>query len=261
MGRTLAHAVALHPLADRFAAVAGEYERGRPEYPRAVTDALAEELMLGPGARVLDLAAGTGKLSRALLAAGLDVVAVEPQRELRERLAQAVGSERAHDGLAERIPLQAGSVQAVTVADAFHWFDHAAALAEIARVLAPGGGLAVIMTAVDWSGASWAHELGTLIMRLRPEHPQFDGPPWQQALAETGAWEEVREVRISAQAPAQLERIVDHIASMSWVAALPAGERASTLAQVRRLLEQGTTPAQLTVHYALGLTRLRTSAG
>lgn len=253
--------MALHPLADRFAAVADEYERGRPEYPRAVTGALAGELLLAPGARVLDLAAGTGKLSRALLAAGLDVVAVEPQRELRERLAGAVGAERAHEGLAERIPLQAGSVQAVTVADAFHWFDHAAALAEIARVLAPGGGLAVITTAVDWSGASWAHELGSLITRLRPEHPQFDGPPWQQALAEDDSWEELREVRISAEAPAQLERIADHVASMSWVAAMPARERASTLEHVRGLLERGTTPAQLTVHYALGLTRLRARAG
>jgi SAM-dependent methyltransferase len=252
--------VALHPLADRFAAVAGEYERGRPEYPRAVTGALAAELSLAPGARVLDLAAGTGKLSRALLAAGLDVVAVEPQRELRERLAVAVGAERALEGLAEAIPLEPGSVQAVTVADAFHWFDHAAALAEIARVLAPAGGLAVVTTAVDWSGASWAHELGSLITRLRPEHPQFDGPPWQQALAADGSWEELREVRISASAPAHPERIADHVASMSWVAAMPESERAATLEQVRGLIEQGTTPAQLAVHYALGLTRLRTGA-
>ena len=149
-----------------------------------------------------------------------------------------MGAERAHAGLAEEIPLATGSVRAVTVADAFHWFDHAAALAEIARVLAPGGGLAVITTAVDWSGASWAHELGSLIMRLRPEHPQFDGPPWQQALAASGCWEEAREVRLSAPAPAQLERIADHIASMSWVAAMPAEQRAATLAHVRRLLER-----------------------
>ena len=71
--------MALHPLADRFASVAEEYERGRPEYPPGVVGALTAELGLGPGAAVLDLAAGTGKLTRALLAAGLDVIAVEPQ--------------------------------------------------------------------------------------------------------------------------------------------------------------------------------------
>jgi predicted RNA methylase len=76
----------LHPLAERFAGVAGAYERGRPEYAPAVVGAIAAELRIPPGARVLDLAAGTGKLTRALLNAGLDVVAVEPQRPLREVL-------------------------------------------------------------------------------------------------------------------------------------------------------------------------------
>jgi len=78
--------VALHPLAEQFAAVAGEYERGRPNYPLAVVGALAAELGLAPGASVLDLAAGTGRLSRVLMAAGFDVVAVEPTEALREPL-------------------------------------------------------------------------------------------------------------------------------------------------------------------------------
>jgi SAM-dependent methyltransferase len=121
--------VVLHPLAEQFASVAGAYERGRPEYPPSVVGALAAELQIEPGARVVDLAAGTGKLTRALLAAGLDVVAIEPQASLRELLAASIGSERALEGLAEAIPLADGSVAAVTVADAFHWFDQAAASA------------------------------------------------------------------------------------------------------------------------------------
>jgi ubiquinone/menaquinone biosynthesis C-methylase UbiE len=159
--------VTLHPLAEKFAAVADSYDRGRPEYAPAVVGALVDELQLGPGADVLDLAAGTGKLTRALLAADLDVVAVEPQSELRELLVASVGAERVRDGVAEKIPLADGSVDAVTVADGFHWFDRPAALAEIRRVLRPGGGLALLWAVPDWSGASWAHEVGTLMAGKR----------------------------------------------------------------------------------------------
>src|SRR5689334_16563116 len=125
--------MALHPLADKFASVADAYELGRPDYPPAVVGALAAELGLAQGAPVLDLAAGTGKLTRALVAGGLDVVAVEPQAGMRERLAAHIGAERVRDGVAEEIPLEAGSVDAVTVADGFHWFDRPKALAEIRR--------------------------------------------------------------------------------------------------------------------------------
>ena len=127
----------LHPLAAEFASVADAYERGRPEYAPAVVGALAAELGVAPGAPVLDLAAGTGKLTRPLLAAGLDVVAVEPQAPMRDRLAAIIGGERVREGFAEAIPLPDASVDAVTVADGFHWFNHAQALAEIRRVLTP----------------------------------------------------------------------------------------------------------------------------
>src|SRR5437868_12217076 len=109
----------MHPLAAQFAELADVYERGRPGYPPAVVGALAAELGLAPGARVLDLAAGTGKLTRALLAGGLDVLAVEPQAALRDVLARRIGAERVHDGVAEAIPLADASVDAVTVSDAF----------------------------------------------------------------------------------------------------------------------------------------------
>ncbi len=150
---------ALHPLAASFAGAAGAYERGRPEYAAEVVDAIVGELGLAAGAPVLDLAAGTGKLTRALAAGGLEVFAVEPQPELREILVATGGGERVYDGVAEAIPLPDASVDAVTVADAFHWFDRTIALTEIARVLRPGGGLAVLTTVPDWGGASWAHEV------------------------------------------------------------------------------------------------------
>lgn len=244
----------LHPLSTGFADVAGAYERGRPEYAPAVVGALAAELHITPNAPVLDLAAGTGKLTRALLGIGMDVVAVEPQAELREILAESVGAERVREGIAEAIPLPDASVAAVTVADAFHWFDHAPALREIRRVLGLDGGLAVLSTAPDWGGASWAHELGTLLAGMRPEHPHYDGPSWQEAVRALGGWTTPREIRLTTMQPAFPERIADYLLSVSWVAALSENQRAETLARGAAIVGSGETPAEMPVHVVIGLT-------
>jgi SAM-dependent methyltransferase len=245
-----------HPLAQHFATVADAYERGRPEYPPAAIRALSVELGLAPGAPVLDLAAGTGKLTRALLAYGLDVLAVEPLPALREVLSRRIGAARVRDGVAEQIPLADRSVAAVTVADAFHWFDQERALAEIRRVLWPGGGLAIVITVPDWSGATWAHELGTLVTESRPHHPHFDGPPWQESVRAAGGWTEPREIRVTISQPADPDRIVDHLASMSWIAASPEPERGRSVERIRSIVTGGYTPPELPLHVTLGLTSL-----
>jgi SAM-dependent methyltransferase len=248
--------MALHPLAAKFAAVALAYERGRPNYAPAVAGAVAAELGLETGAPVLDLAAGTGKLSRALLAAGLDVVAVEPQQTMRKTLEAAIGAERVREGVAEDIPLDDASVRAVTVGDGFHWFDQPRAVEEIRRVLQPEGGLAVLTTAPDWGAASWGHDVGTLLMELRPEHPFFDGPPWREAVERSGGWTDPWEIRVTTSQPADPQGIVAYVASMSFVAALSDEERAARLAQVADLVEAGETPEALGVQVVIGLTRL-----
>jgi SAM-dependent methyltransferase len=249
--------MALHPLAAGFADVAQAYDRGRPEYAPAVVGAIAAELQVPAGGRVLDLAAGTGKLTRALIAAGLDVVAVEPQAPLRELLAASVGAERVREGTAEAIPLPDGALAAVTVADAMHWFDHVAALTEIRRVLRPGGGLAALTTVPDWGSASWAHEVGSIIGDLRPQHPHFDGPPWQDALAADDGWGPAREIRLTSSQPLRAERFIDYVASISWVAALPRQRRAETLAQIAALVQAGDAPSELPVHVIVGLASTR----
>jgi len=248
--------MALHPLAAQFADLADVYERGRPGYSPAAIGALVAELGLKRGDRVLDLAAGTGKLTRGLHGAGLDVVAVEPQAAPRERLAETIGAERVLEGYAEDIPLPDSSVDAVTVADAFHWFDAERALAEIGRVLRPGGGLAVLSAHPDWSSSSWSHEVGSLINELRPEHPYFDGPPWHAAVSAEGGWTDPREIRVTAPQPADPDRIVDYISSMSFVAALSDERRRDALQRVRGLIEAGETPVEMPITAVIGLTSL-----
>ena len=123
--------------ASSFGAAADAYERGRPPYPPEAVDWL-----LPPGAsRVLDLGAGTGKLTRQLRDRGLDVIAVEPSAGMRDQLARAVPGVTVRAGSAEELPLAGGSVDVVLVAQAWHWVDRSRAVPEVARVLVPGGRL------------------------------------------------------------------------------------------------------------------------
>ena len=141
-----------------FGAAAEAYERGRPEYPPAALDWL-----LPAGARdVLDLGAGTGKLTRQLVARGLNVVAVDPSGGMLEQLRAAVPGVPAMIGRAEEIPLQDGAVDAVLVAQAWHWVDPERAPREVARVLRPGGRLGLVWNRRD-ERAAWLAEFGEIM--------------------------------------------------------------------------------------------------
>jgi ubiquinone/menaquinone biosynthesis C-methylase UbiE len=135
--------------AQGFSSVADVYERSRPGYAPEAVAWLCERLRIGCGRVVLDLGAGTGKLTRQLVFTGANLIAVEPLEEMRAELARTVPDAEAKAGTAEQIPLADASVDAVVSAQAFHWFDTERALAEIHRVLRSGGSLGLIWNTRD----------------------------------------------------------------------------------------------------------------
>jgi SAM-dependent methyltransferase len=142
--------------ANSFGARAAAYAEHRPDYPAEAIRWILEPLGAGPH-QVLDLAAGTGKLTGVLLAEGHHVTAVEPDEAMLSELVRHHGAARALPGTAERIPLPDGTVDAVVVGQAFHWFDPARAMPEIARVLRPGGVLAALWNDYD-NSVPWVDE-------------------------------------------------------------------------------------------------------
>jgi SAM-dependent methyltransferase len=227
--------MALHPLVAGFAEVADAYERGRPGYPPAVIAALG----LPAGARVADVGAGTGKLTRALVAGGFDVVAVEPLPGLRAALSQAVPGASVVEGKAEALPLEDASVDAVVCADAYHWFDGPRAVAEFARVLRSAGTLALLWNweADEEDPPAWRAELWELAGSIRPAHPSLDGGDQGRGAVDASAafgtlsCDEVVHAFATSRA-----RIVDQFASMSWVGAMHDDERAAMLGRVDAIL-------------------------
>jgi SAM-dependent methyltransferase len=163
-----------------FEAAAAEYERHRPEYPQEGLRWAGEQFGLEPGARVLDVGAGTGKLTRGLVALGFEVVAVEPGASMLQQLRSAVPEAEALEGPAESIPLPDESVEGVFAGQAYHWFDRGRALPELHRVLSPGGGLALLWNWWD-ERDPLQRELGELIGYLGHEpyrEEELPGEPW-----------------------------------------------------------------------------------
>jgi len=222
-----------------FSAGAGDYDRGRPSYPADAVERLCRELGIGPGTRVLDLAAGTGKLTQMLVPTGAEVVAVEPVAEMRARLRTNVPDAHVLDGTAERLPLPDGSVDAVTVAQAFHWFAAEAALAEIARVLGPGGGLGLIWNERDVD-VPWVAELSRLIRwDQRHEHrvPYTTEVDWAAHLdALDTPFGPVEVYATTYLQPVDPDTLVARVLSTSYIASEPVAERDRVADAVRDLV-------------------------
>ena len=238
-----------------FARSVGAYERGRPGYPQPAIDFLAARLRLGPGRTVIDLAAGTGKLTRPLLATGVEVIAVEPVAEMRAALPAAA---HAVDGTAEAMPLGTASADAVAVAQAFHWFDGDAALAEIHRVLRPGGALALV-----WNRRRMEDPLNQAVEEViapyRGHTSSFHTGAWRAAFERTKLFGPFEEREFPNEQSLDADGLVDRIASVSFIAALDEEERTKVLGAVRALAGTGgvTIRHDTEVQVAERLTRAR----
>ncbi|MGC0419673.1 class I SAM-dependent methyltransferase [Embleya sp. AB8] len=215
------------------------YERARPSYALDAMDHLCAGAGLGPGTRVLDLAAGTGKLTRLLVERGARVVAVEPSAAMRETFARVLPDVPVHDGTAERIPAPDGAFDVVTVAQAFHWFEPRPALREIARVLRPGGVLALL-----WNERDEADEFVTGLHAVA-EWPFPFLHDYAVDVADSGRFEPAERAQFRWQDTLTHDQVLERVATFSYITTMADRPRAELLDRVLTFVAGHAEPVEL----------------
>jgi ubiquinone/menaquinone biosynthesis C-methylase UbiE len=224
-----------------FDGVAEAYERSRPGYAPAAVEWISQRLPLG---RVLDLGAGTGKLTRQLVPYALEVVAVEPGDEMRRVLQEAVPGVEALFGTAEEIPLPDESVDVVTVAQAVHWFELDVALAEMHRVLRPMGGLAIV-----WNERDENEPLMRAIADLLEEvRPALGEDKLEEQILASPLFTSHDECSFPNAELLDADRAVEQVSSISAVSAAAPDERDRVLAELRALVGDGPVDFHMITH-------------
>jgi ubiquinone/menaquinone biosynthesis C-methylase UbiE len=232
--------VRLHASASRgFQAAADACECGRPDYPNEVALHFAKEFRLSANSTILDLAAGTGKFTKVLIGVtNAQVVALEPVDAMRRNLASNVHGAHILAGIAETLPLAKESVNGVTVAQAFHWFDSASALKEIHRVLKPKGGLGLVWNVRD-DHSPWAKKVNQLVDRYLAEQtiPRYRSGSWKKAFEDTNLFQPLKETHFQSVQRGTRRVILDRFLSISYIASLPLKKREEFARELNAILD------------------------
>jgi len=219
-----------------FGTTAEIYERSRPTYPADAVAWLVEHCRIGPDANVCDLAAGTGKLTRLLEPTAARLLAVEPVNGMTDVLRRTSPAVPVVAATVEALPFADRALDAITIAQAFHWFDAETALPELRRVLRPGGRLGLVWNARDRS-IDWVDALWSVMDRVEKRAPWRDHDHWRESAFAAERWfGPLHEATFHHEQVLDIDGVVARFAGVSHLAVLPADEREQVLDEVRTVL-------------------------
>jgi SAM-dependent methyltransferase len=214
------------------------YERVRPSYPTQALATLADAMNLDAGRRVVELGAGTGKFTRLLALTGAEVIAIEPVAAMRERLATILPQVTVRDGTAEQTGLADGSVHAAIAAQAWHWFDAEATIAELNRVLTPDGGLGLLWNTLDES-VPWVAAYSAVYRSWRPDSvPGHRDGTWRQFFSDLPGWAPLDEAHLTNRYPTDREGVLGQALSSSHIATLDEHDRNAVRQELESVLDR-----------------------
>jgi SAM-dependent methyltransferase len=214
-----------------FAAAAGSYARGRPSYPAGVVERFLSTAAVGTHDVVVDVGAGSGQMTALLVGRGVRTIATDPVVEM---LGMATGRWPRLVATAQGLPLRTGSVTAVMVANAFHWFATAGALAELHRCLRPGGTLALVWNERD-ERVDWVRRQSEIVDAHQGDAPRFKTMDWKAVVDGHPAFTELEASETANPTAMTRARLVDRVLSTSFIASLPDRPRRRVEAQATEL--------------------------